>query len=49
VVRHQSDANSMLLSSPTGVVAALGNLTSGGIVVQPGGLKPEFVPLNLFG
>jgi hypothetical protein len=49
VVRHQSDANSMLLSSPNGIVAALGNLTSGGIVVQPGGLKPEFVPLNLFG
>ena len=48
VVRHQNDANSMLLAAPDGAAAAIGNLVSAGIDVQPGGLKPQFVPLNLF-
>ena len=46
-VLHQIDAISMLLTvGPNGAAAPVGNITSAGIDVIPGGLGPQFAPLN---
>ncbi len=47
-VRHQSDSLSLLLSiGENGAATPIGNITTAGIDVVPGGLNPPFEALNL--
>jgi hypothetical protein len=39
----------LLTTGPNGTAAPVGNVTSAGINVVPGGLPPPFVPLNPIG
>lgn len=47
-VRHQSDSLSLLLSvGENGAATPIGNITTAGIAVVPGGLNPPFNALNI--
>jgi hypothetical protein len=48
VVTHVTDAISLrIVTGRSGAAAPIGNITSAGISVHPGGVPPAFVPLNL--